>query len=339
VLAPLLPQLMRGDAAQLVIHQGKDLLGRLPIAGAPLLEQLGDRGLSGSRRHAIRVYGRGESGTGISRQRAPPPSLPDNGWPERSRPVCRSSSNFFRVRCKNRGGFYPFLRRFQGKRGWGEGHRAKEKKARGELERQLETVRARRQNLLVRSLDDDPHDQTQRSLYERVRTELAEEERRLTREIGRLRLRLERIVRIVKMALEIAACCNRAFVADQDPDYRGLIARVIFRQVRMRDGSISDGILTDPLAYFRRWAGEKPLQRLADLASLGAPPGSVVDGCTKQPQRPISLSRIRNDLLKIQEKLTPDYEDDIESCYHELCARGLIYSNSSSSPSTGTSKL
>lgn len=197
-------------------------------------------------------------------------------------------------------------------------------RARGELERQLETVRARRQNLLLRSLDDDPHDQTQRSLYERVRTELAEEERRLTREIGRLRLRLERIAKIMKMALGIAGCCGQAFTADQDPDYRGIIARVIFKQVRMRDGRIADGVLSDPLAYFRRWAGEKPLERLADLASLGAPSRSVVDGCRKQPQRHISLSQVRNNLLKIHAGLTPAYEDDVESCYHEIRSKNLL---------------
>lgn len=200
-------------------------------------------------------------------------------------------------------------------------------RARGELERQLETVRGRRQNLLLRSLDDDPHDQTQHSLYERVRTELAEEERRLIRELGRLRVRLERIVRTVKMAIEIAGCCSRAFHADGDPDYRGLIARVIFKQVRMRDGRIADGMLNDPLAFFRRWAGEKPLERLADLALLGAPPRSVVDGCTKRPARHVSLSIIRRDLLKIQKVLTPELEADIESCYYELLGRGIFSEN------------
>ena len=197
-------------------------------------------------------------------------------------------------------------------------------RARGELERQLGVVRGRRQNLLLRSLDDNPNDGTGRSLYERVRTELADEERRLMRELGRLRLRLERIVRIVKMALEIAGCCSRAFLADEDPDYRGLIARVIFSEVRMRDGRIAEGVLHDPLAYFRRWAGEKPLERLADLASLGAPPKSLVDGCAKRPGQHVPLSMLRRDLLHLQKTLTPEQEADIESCYHELCVRGLL---------------
>ena len=205
----------------------------------------------------------------------------------------------------------------------GEEQRVYER-ARGEIERKLETVRGRRQNLLMRSLDDDPHDQTQHSLYERVRTELAEEERRLTRELGRLRLRLVRIVRIVKMALEIAGCCTRAFLADEDSDYRGLIARVIFKQVRMRDGRITDGTLNDPLAFFRRWAGEKPLNHLADLALVGAPSEAVVDGSTKQPPRQAPLSTIRKDLLRLQEALTPEQEANIESCYSELRGRSLL---------------
>ena len=47
------PELQGGDAAQLVIDQGEDLLRRLAIAGAPLLEPLRDAQLAC---HAIQVY-------------------------------------------------------------------------------------------------------------------------------------------------------------------------------------------------------------------------------------------------------------------------------------------
>src|SRR6185295_9588901 len=100
----------------------------------------------------------------------------------------------------------------------------------GNLLREREAVERRQQNLLVRSLDDNPHNEAERSLYERLREELAQEHRRLTRELGRLKKRLDRVARVLMMALEIAGCSSRAFEADADPDYRGLIARVIFKE-------------------------------------------------------------------------------------------------------------
>lgn len=196
------------------------------------------------------------------------------------------------------------------------------------LLREREAVERRQQNLLVRSLDDNPHNEAERSLYERVRDELAQEHRRLTRELGRLKLRLDRVARILTMALEIAGSSSRAFEADTDPDYRGLVARVMFKEVHMRDGRIVSGNLTDVLAFFRRWAGEKPLERLADLVLFSAHNRTIVDGCEKGHTRQVSPSIIRRDLLRLQKVLTPGQEADIESCYHELRGKGLLYQHS-----------
>jgi len=176
----------------------------------------------------------------------------------------------------------------------------------------------------VRSLDENPHDEGQRSLYDRVRAELAEEHRRLTREFGRLKVRLDRIGRIPIMALEIAGSAARAFAANPDPDYRGLIARVIFKEMRMQDGRIVEEKLNDALVAFRRWAGEKPLEHLADLALLCAHSRTLVDSCEKRPQRKTSLPSMRRDLLRLQKVLTPEQEADIESCYYTLRGRQLL---------------
>jgi len=192
------------------------------------------------------------------------------------------------------------------------------------LLREREAVERRQQNLLVRSLDDNPHNEAERSLYERVREELAQEHRRLTRELGRLKLRLDRMARVLMMALEIAGCSSRAFEADADPDYRGLIARVIFKEVHMRDGRIVGGKLGDPLAFFRRWVGEKPLERLADLVLLCAHDRTLVDGSEKCSTRQLSPSIIRRDLLRLQKILTPGQEADIEYCYYELRGREIL---------------
>ncbi|MEP7010181.1 MAG: recombinase family protein [Acidobacteriota bacterium] len=202
-----------------------------------------------------------------------------------------------------------------------------QEQVRTRLLREREVVERRQQNLLVRTLDDDPRNEAQRSLYERVRGELAQEHERLTRELGRLKLRLDRVSRILMMALEITGCSSRAFEADADPDYRGIIARVIFKGVQMCDGRIVDAKLTAPLAAFRRWAGEKPLERLADLALLCARDGMLVDGCAKRPERHVSLSTIRRDLLRLEKSLTPEQEAEIESCYHELRGRRLLLSS------------
>jgi site-specific DNA recombinase len=197
-------------------------------------------------------------------------------------------------------------------------------RARGEIERQLEAVRSRQKNLLLRSLDDDPRDETHRVVYEGVRIELAETERRLKEELGRVTLRLNRIMRVLGMALKVAACCGRAFVAGDDPDYRGLIARVVFKEVRMRDGNIVDAKLSEPLAFFRRWEAEKPLKNLVDLAPFGAPNSPLVDGRETCQDRHTSLSRIRRDLVCLEKLVTPEDETEIETCYHELRGRGLL---------------
>ena len=196
-------------------------------------------------------------------------------------------------------------------------------RAKGEIERQLETVRLRQENLLLRSLDDDPRNETQRSLYERVRAELAEAEQRLKSDLARVALRLNRIVRILKMALQIAGCCGRAFEACDDAEYRGLVARVVFKEVRMREGNIVSAVLRAPLEFFRRWAGEKPLGNLADLFLISPPDEALVDGSTNLPPRPIPLSRIKDDLLQLLKILTPEEEVGIESCYHEVRGRSL----------------
>lgn len=139
------------------------------------------------------------------------------------------------------------------------------KHVRASLLQEREAVERRQENLLLRSLDGDPHNEAERSVYERVRAELAEAQGRISRELARLKLKLDRIGRNLLMALEIAGCVSRAFAADSDPDYRGLIARVIFKEVRMQDGRIVSGTLSTPLAYFYRWVDEKPLKMLADL--------------------------------------------------------------------------
>lgn len=195
------------------------------------------------------------------------------------------------------------------------------------LLQERDAVERRQQNLLVRSLDDNPRIGTARSLYERVRKELDEEHRRLTRELGRLKVRLTRIGRIILMALDISGCISRAFMADADPDYRGLIARVVFKTLHLRDGRVAGGTINDPLTVFRRWAGEEPMERLADLALLCAPNRTLVDGCRKRPKRHVSLSSIRRDMLRLQDRLTPEEEAEIESCYHELRGRGLLVMN------------
>lgn len=192
------------------------------------------------------------------------------------------------------------------------------------LVREREAVERRQQNLLVRSLDDNPNDAAQRSLYERVRAELAEEHARLTRELGRLKLKLDRIARVLMMALEIAGSAEHVFGADSDPDYRGLIARVIFKDVRMRDGSIVGGLLNEPLIVLRKWAGQKPLECFADLALLGAPNESLMDGVERRLERQASLAIIRRDLVRLQKVLTAQQEADIEACYHELRVRSLL---------------
>jgi DNA invertase Pin-like site-specific DNA recombinase len=192
------------------------------------------------------------------------------------------------------------------------------------LLRDLEAVERRQQNLLLQSLDASPNDEAQRSLYERVRSELAKEHTRLTHELNRLKAKLNRIGQTLRMALEIAGSVTQAFAADTDPIYRGLIARVIFKVVNMRDGRIVGGQLNEPLVVIRRWVGEKPLELLADLGLLCAPNGPLMDGCTKQPQRHVSLSVMRRDLINLQKLLSPEQEADIESCYHELRGRNLL---------------
>lgn len=202
-------------------------------------------------------------------------------------------------------------------------------RVRSDLLREREAVERRQQNLLLRSLDDGD---AQQALYGRVRKELADEHARLTRELGRLKLRLDRTARVLLMAVDIAGCLNRAFAADPDPDYRGLIARVTFKEVRMRDGGIVSGTLNPPLALFRRWEGEKPLGHLADLALLCEHSGTLMDGCEEQPHGHICLPNLRRDLIRFQDKLTPQLEADIESCYSELRGRDLLPYRESGEP-------
>lgn len=190
--------------------------------------------------------------------------------------------------------------------------------------RDREAVELRQQNLLVRSLDDDPRNEAHRSIYERVRTELAEEYERLTGELARVRVRLNRVARVLTMALEIAGCVTRAFAADSDPDYRGLISRVIFKELRMRDGGIVGAKASTPLAFFRRWIGEKPLDRFSDLALLCAPNSPLVDGSETCQERYGSLLTIRRDLVRLEKLLTPEGEVEIETCYYELRGRSLL---------------
>jgi site-specific DNA recombinase len=197
-------------------------------------------------------------------------------------------------------------------------------RARADIERQLESVRTRQQNLIIRSLDDDPRNASHRSLFDRVRSDLDQEEARLSGSLTRLKVRLDRILRILGMALEIAGRCSRAFSLSDDPDYQGLIARVIFKKVEMRDGKITEGTLNAPLVYFRRWMAEKPLGLLSDLALLCAPTSTLVDGCNSCHTGTVSLSDIKDDLLRLQELLTPEEEAEIESCYYELRGRGFL---------------
>lgn len=200
------------------------------------------------------------------------------------------------------------------------GYEQKKKK----IEAELQSVHTRQENLLIRSLEDDPRDETKRSLYERVKTTLIEEERKLSRELSYLAQRLGRIGRIIMIALDIAGSCGRAFMADADPSYRGLIGEVIFKEVRLKEGMIVGATLNTAIALFRKWAGEKPLEILSDLALLCAPEESLVDGGIIEPQRQVSLSEIKDDLLRLQDLITPEEEAEIESCYHELCRRGII---------------
>ncbi len=196
--------------------------------------------------------------------------------------------------------------------------------AKEKLETELQGVRVRHENLLIRSLEDDPRDETQRSLYERVKGTLTDEERRLSRELGRLAQRLSRIGRIIMMALDIAGLCSRVFTADVDPNYQGLLGRVIFKEVRVKEGMIVGATLDTVIAFFRKWAGEKPLEMLSDLALLCAPDANLVDGINSCHRGPASLSEIKEDLLRLQELLTPEEEAEIESCYYELCGRGIL---------------
>jgi site-specific DNA recombinase len=197
-------------------------------------------------------------------------------------------------------------------------------RAKTEIERQLDGVRTRQQNLLLRSLDDDPHDELQRSFYDRIRAELLDQERGLMQELKRLSLSLGRIVRIAKMTYEIAGHCSRAFALDKDPDYRGLLTRVLFRDISMMDGMIVDATLSESLVFTWRWANGLTLMRLADLGLCGAPPKSLIDGSEKRPKRQVSLSKLKADLLRLQEMLTEEEKADIENCYYELCRRNLL---------------
>ena len=58
-------------------------------------------------------------------------------------------------------------------------------RARNDIEHQLESVHTRQENLLIRSLDNDPRNTAQRALYERVRSELEGEEDRLSGALAR----------------------------------------------------------------------------------------------------------------------------------------------------------
>jgi hypothetical protein len=92
----------------------------------------------------------------------------------------------------------------------------------------------------------------------------------------------------------------------------------------MRDGRIVRGTLNQPLAFFRRWVGEKPLKPLADLALLSALNSKLVDGCKTYHGRHVSLSMIRRDLLRLVQNFDAQLEADIETCYRELSDRGRM---------------
>jgi hypothetical protein len=104
----------------------------------------------------------------------------------------------------------------------------------------------------------------------------------------------------------------------------------------MQDGNIVATSLNAPLAFFRKWDGEKWLGNLVDLVLFSAPKRAQVDGSKKRPKRQVSLPEIRDDLLRFQEILTAEEEADIESCYHELRGRGFLPLDRLAAPSGGS---
>lgn len=197
---------------------------------------------------------------------------------------------------------------------------------------QLEVVMRRRKNLVLQQLDAEPGSTTDINLYKKIKTDLAGDERRLQDELARLDHRLGSVEETVDMALAIAASCHHAYSQVRDLEYKALIIRTVFKELRIKDGHIAKAALHEPLQFPPLHQGaELPLNHRGDLCLSGPPKRTLPEGGSRSSQQSSRLpravapsSKLHEYLNRIASNLDSSQLSNIERCYAILKERSLL---------------
>ena len=121
-----------------------------------------------------------------------------------------------------------------------------------DIEKNLAKLNIKKRNLINMMLDKEYQTDSDRSLYEETRRELAIEEIRLKSELEKSNSRIGDTLRLVDLAIALASNIYNTFKRTKDDNLRGLLARTLFKRIEITDKKISSFELNSPLDYLCR---------------------------------------------------------------------------------------
>lgn len=134
-------------------------------------------------------------------------------------------------------------------------------KSRKSILTQLETIKRQKKELVLRFIDNAKTNSDE-NLFASVKTDLEAKEESLNKQLTAVEGNMANAIKIIEMALTLANNCYRAY-QKANPSLKGLLAKVFFQKVTVRDGEIVSAILNPPLDFLcRKRIGNQHLFKL-----------------------------------------------------------------------------
>lgn len=104
-------------------------------------------------------------------------------------------------------------------------------------------------NLVKRLISKETNSEADVAMFEEIKLGLETKEAELQQDLVQVESRISATIRLVEIAISLVVSCAYAFKKAPNDQVRALLARTLFKSLKMRDGKIVEAKLNEPLDY------------------------------------------------------------------------------------------
>jgi site-specific DNA recombinase len=113
----------------------------------------------------------------------------------------------------------------------------------------IEDIKTQKTNLVKRLISKETNSTSDIAMFEEIKLGLESKEAELQQDLVQVENRISATIRLVEIAISLVVSCSYAFKKAPNDQVRALLARTLFKSLKMHDGKIVDAKLNEPLDY------------------------------------------------------------------------------------------